>query len=70
MASPFDTTVRTAKWLLLGIFLLLAATLRAELEAILHKDQFPSALCEERELGSKRRGIPEGTLPFCCFSLV
>ena len=55
-------------WLILGISLLLATILRTELEAILSKDQFPSSLCEERELGSKR-GIPEETLPFGLFFL-
>lgn len=41
-------------WLILGISLVLATTLKTELEAILSKDQFPSSLCEERELGSKK----------------
>lgn len=49
--------------LILGISLL-ATTLRTELEAILREDQLLSSLCEERELGSKRRGIPEKTLPY------
>ena len=55
-------------WLILGISLLLATTLRTELEAILSEDQVHSSLCEERELGSKR-GIPEKTMPFWLFFL-
>ena len=55
-------------WLILGISLLLATTLRTELEAILSEDQVHSSLCEEREPESKR-GIPEKTMPFWLFFL-
>lgn len=55
LQQPWLTLLYTLpNWLILGISLVLATTLETELEAILSKDQFPSSLCEERELGSKR----------------